>query len=83
MMSKNLFDVDLIVDEKLLVKSDQKFIVLSRKTVLRDLADLIIKLNRFFSKKNKLSELDDLMIEDLLYYRENKLRELNDLTIEA
>ena len=43
----------------------------------------MIKLNRFFSKKNELSKLNDLMIENLLYYRENKLKKFNDLTIEV
>ena len=82
-MNKSFFNVDLIVDEKLLVKNDQKLVVLFRKTVFRDLTDLMIKLNRFFSKENELSELDDLMIEDSLYYHENRLKELDDLTIEA
>ena len=82
-MSKSFFDVNLIVDERLLVKNDQKLVILSRKIVLKDFADLMIKLNRFFSKKSELSELDNLMIEDLLYYHENKFKELNDLTIEV
>ena len=50
--------------------------------MLKDFADLMIKLNRAFSKKSELSELNDLMIENSLYYRENKFREFNNLTIE-
>ena len=82
-MSRNFFDVNLIVDERLLIKDDQRLVVLFRKTVLRDLANLMIKLNRSLLKENELNELDDLIIEDLLYCYENRLRELDDLTIEA
>ena len=82
-MNKNLFNVDLIVDEKLFIRNDQRLVVLFRKIVFKNLTDLMIKLNRSFSKKNELNELDDLMIENSLYYHEDKLRELDDLTIET
>ena len=51
--------------------------------MFKNFTDLMIKLNRVFSKKSELNEFNDLIIEDLLYYRENKFKKFDDLTIET
>ena len=81
-MNKNFFNVDLIVDKRLFIKNNQKLVILFQKTVFKNFANLMIKLNRFLLKKSKLSEFNDLIIENLLYYHKNKFKKFDNLTIE-